>query len=234
MTIIHQPVRYEVDGRAFESLAVWEDAGAGPRPGVLVAPTFMGRSACEEGKAEALARLGHVGVAIDIYGADVRPTSMEDARTAMSALNENRPAIARRMTAALDAVRALDGVDAAKVAAVGFCFGGKCVLDLVRSGAEFAGAVTFHGIFDQPPQPAAERYHPRLLILHGWADPVAKPGAVLQLADELTERAASWELVAYGHTVHGFTNPGRPTAYSEEADRRSWDRMARFLDEVLA
>jgi dienelactone hydrolase len=138
------------------------------------------------------------------------------------------------MTAALDRLRAAEGVDPARIAAIGFCFGGKAVLDLARTGAEIAGVATFHGIFDRPPFETAARIHPKLLVLHGWADPLATPEAVLGLADELDRAGADWELVAYGHTGHGFTNDGRPDMYRAQADTRSWTRLEDFLREVFA
>ena len=132
MAIVKQTVRYEVGGVAFESLAVWDDGLSGPRPAVVIAPTFMDRSAFEDGKAEKLAALGYVGFAIDLFGVDVQPANFEEAGAAMTVLNADRHAVAARMLAAVEQVRALDVTDRARVAAIGFCFGGKCALDLAQ------------------------------------------------------------------------------------------------------
>ena len=233
MAISTRTVAYQDGGTAFESLAVWDDAVAGPRPAVLIAPTFMGRTAFEEEKAARLAALGYVGFAMDLYGVDVRPATMDAAAAAMAALDDDRALLATRMTATLEQLRRLEPVDAARTAAIGFCFGGKCVLDLARTGAEVAGVATFHGIFDAPPTPGAARIAARILALHGWDDPLAKPADVLAFATEMTARAASWELVAYGHTEHGFTAKHRPQMYRPEADARSWARLVAFLAEVF-
>ncbi len=226
-------IAYEIGGTAFESLAVWDDAIAGPRPAVLIAPTFMGRTGFEEEKAARLAALGYVGVAMDLYGVDTRPTTMEDAAAAMGVLNDDRALLAARMAGTLGQMRRLAPVDATRTAAIGFCFGGKCVLDLARTGADIAGVATFHGIFDAPAMPGAARITAKVLALHGWDDPLAKPDDVVAFAAEMTAKAASWELVAYGHTEHGFTARHRPQMYRPEADARSWDRLAAFLAEVF-
>lgn len=233
MAIRKQTIDYRADGLSYEALAVWDEAIPGARPAVLIAPSFMGRTAFEDGKAEALAALGYVGFSIDIFGVDVRPADPEAAMAAMKPLNEDRVALAARMTAALDHVRGLEAVDATKVAAIGFCFGGKAVLDLARTGADIAGVATFHGIFDAPSHATAERIAARVLALHGWDDPLADPQAVIAFAAEMTAKTASWELVAYGHTAHGFTSRHRPDMYREEADHRSWTRLTDFLAELF-
>jgi dienelactone hydrolase len=232
MAITKQAVRYEVGGKRYESLGVWDDAASGKRPVVLVTPTFMGRSAFEEEKAEKLAALGYAALVVDIFGIDVKPSNFEEAGAAMQAVNGDRAGLAAMMRAALDAALGLDVADG-KAAAIGFCFGGKCVLDLVRQGADLKGVVTFHGIFDQPGITVADTIQARVLALHGWDDPLAKPDDVIAFAREMTEKKADWQLHAYGHTVHGFTNYNRPDMFEEKAARRSWQAMKNFLGEVF-
>jgi dienelactone hydrolase len=233
MAIQRKTVRYEIDGKAFESLAVWDDANPGARPGVLIAPTFMGRTAFEDDKAETLAEKGYVGFSIDIFGIDVRPANFDEAGAAMKLLNDNRAIVAQRMTAALEQIRTLDIVYDSQIATIGFCFGGKCALDLARTGADVKGVVTFHGIFDKPDFEVADRYPAKILALHGWDDPLAKPEDVIGFAAEMTEKAADWQLQAYGHTEHGFTNYNREDMYREAADRRSWQALQNFLGELF-
>ncbi|KKC25498.1 dienelactone hydrolase family protein [Sphingomonas sp. SRS2] len=234
MPIVTRPIRYAHGGIIFEAFATWDDAAPGPRPLVLVAGTFMGRSRFEEGKARSLAELGYVGVAIDVYGVDHWPADADQARARMATLDADRAELKARLRVALDAALAADApVDRAKVAAIGFCFGGKCVLDLARSGAGLAGVVSFHGLYDAPPFPN-EAISAKILALHGWEDPLAPPDAVLGLASEMTEAGADWQLHAYGHTVHAFTNPAREGMYSPAADARSWQAMRNFLNEIFA
>lgn len=233
MPIVNKPLRHSHGGMIFEAYASWDDITPVPRPLVLIAGTFMGRSSFEEAKARSLAELGYVAVAIDLYGLDHWPGSADQARARMEALDADRAELRCRLLAALDTALAADApVDPARVAAIGFCFGGKCVLDLARSGADIAGVVSFHGVYDAPPF-GSDGIKARILVLHGWEDPLNPPETVLTLSKELTEAGADWQIHSYGHTVHGFTNPAREGMYSAAADHRSWRAMRNFFDEIF-
>ena len=229
-----QTVRYEIAGKAYEGIAVWDDSVSGKRPAVLIAPTFMGVSALEEEKAEKLAKLGYAAFIADIFGVEVRPQNVDEAVQAMQVLNGDRAALATMMKGALSQMLALDVVNAGKVAAIGYCLGGKCVLDLARQGGEVAGIAMFHGLFDPPNIATADTITAKVLALHGWDDPLAKPDDVIAFAIEMTEKKADWQLQAYGHAQHGFTTSNRPDMYNETADRRSWRAMENFLSELFA
>jgi len=128
-------------------------------------------------------------------------------------------------------------VDAARTAAIGFCFGGKCVLDLARSGADIAGGVSFHGVYDAPPF-ASAAITAKLLVCHGWDDPIAPPEATVGLAKELTDAGCDWQIHAYGHTAMSFSDesvnmPEMGLAYSPDADRRSFRAMTDFLGDLF-
>lgn len=233
MPIVTKPLRHAHGGDIFEAYATWDDDTPAPRPMVLIAGTFMGRSAFEEAKARSLAELGYVAVAIDLYGVDNWPANADEARKQMEVLNTNRGELRTRLLAALDtALGSGTPVDPARVAAIGFCFGGKCVLDLARSGAEIAGVVSFHGLYDPTPF-GHDAITAKILVLHGWEDSLSPPDAVLALTKELTEAGADWQVHAYGHTVHAFTNPAREGMYSPLFDRRSWQAMRNFLVEIF-
>ena len=233
MPITQKILRHEHGGTRFEANAAWDDAHDAPRPIVLIAGTFMGRTGFEDGKARSLAELGYVAVAIDLYGLGNWPADFDEARAAMDALDADRALLKARLHAALESARAIGGpADPTRVAAIGFCFGGKCVLDLARSGADVAGVVSFHGVYDPPPF-ANESVKAKILVLHGWDDPLDPPETVLALSQELTEAGADWQLHSYGHTVHAFTNPAREGMYSPVADRRSWQAMKNFFEELF-
>jgi len=233
MSIVTKPLRHDLGGVTFEAYAAWDDDSDAARPIVLIAGTFMGRTAFEEGKARSLAEAGYVAVAIDLYGVGHWPTDVDGARAAMGLLDEDRGLLKDRLLAALAAARGIGApADPARVAAIGFCFGGKCVLDLARSGADVAGVASLHRPYGPPPFPNPP-LTAKILALHGWDDPLAPPDSVLALAKEMTDAKADWQLHAYGHTVHAFTNPGRPGMYSPDADRRSWTAMRDFLGELF-
>jgi len=156
----------------------------------------------------------------------------------MQPLLDDRTLLQRRMTLALEVFRKQKEVDATRIAAMGFCFGGLCVLDLARTGADVAGVASFHGLFGQPGNTAGNRISAKVLVLHGWDDPMAKPDQVLGLAEELTAMGADWQIHAYGNTLHAFTNPAADdpdfgTVYDADADRRSWQSLQLFLAEIF-
>ncbi|MGB5913521.1 MAG: dienelactone hydrolase family protein [Phormidesmis sp.] len=247
--IVTEPLVYESEIGCFEGSVSWDDAQTGQRPAVMIAPTFKGQSAFETEKAAAIAAMGYVGFAIDIYGQGKRASTPEAASQLMAVLNDDRARLLAHMQLALHAVRQLPQVDGAQIAAIGFCFGGKCVLDLARSGADIRAAVTFHGIYDPPLGPVpqttsqtasqtASEIPAAVLVLHGWEDPLAPSADTMALADELTRRGADWQIHMYGHTGHAFTNPQAQSRESgmffmPKASERGWQAMKAFLAETL-
>ena len=210
-----------------------------PRPAVLVAHDWSGRNqfACQ--KAEQLAKLGYVGFAIDLYGQGRTGQTTEEKMALMEPLISDRRLLRARILAAFEAVSELPEVDSQRLAAIGFCFGGLCVLDLARSGAQIKGVVSFHGLLHAP-----EDLHPhpmvsKVLVLHGYDDPMVTPPAVTAFATEMTNAGVDWQVHLYGHTQHAFTNPlahdlAMGTIYNEQAERRSMQSMVCFLDELFS
>jgi dienelactone hydrolase len=223
-----------------EGYAAYDDAEKGRRPGVLVSHAWGGQNHFERDKADKLASLGYVGFALDLYGKGKRGGTMEQNAKLMQPFLDDRAMLRGRMTAALDALKKHPAVDAERTAAIGFCFGGLCVLDLARSvPAGLKGVVSFHGLFHPPKLGAQAPIKAKVLMLHGYDDPMATPEHVMAIARELTDAQADWQLHAYGRTSHAFTNPEANSPehgllYNAAADRRSWAAMKNFLEEVLA
>jgi dienelactone hydrolase len=241
MTVQRRTVVYDGPGGPFEGVLAWDDAATGPRPGVMVVPNVLGQKEADNEKAEALAALGYVGFACDTYGQGKRTTRESERPTEyMDALNADRALLRDRLAACLAAMRAQPEVDANRTAAIGFCFGGKCVLDMARSGMDVAGVVSFHGIYDRPSYPNQTPIAAKMLVCHGWDDPLAPPVALVGLASEMTEGGADWQVHAYGHTGHAFTDASMASSarpgfgYRPDSDRRSWQAMTDFLAELFA
>lgn len=238
MTIQTRTVDYQDGDVELQGFLAFDDAIEAARPGVMVAHAWAGRSDFENSKAEALAKLGYVGFAIDNFGKGVLGGSTEENAALIQPFLEDRPMLQARMQIALNVLRGFDDVDAGRVAAIGFCFGGLCVLDLARSGADVNAVVSFHGLFAAPGNTEGNRIKAKVLALHGWNDPMATPDSVLSLAEELTGMGADWQLVGYGNTMHAFTNPAANdpklgTVYNADSDRRSWNAMREFLSEIF-
>lgn len=231
-------VEYKDGDILLEAYMAWEDSGGGRKPGVLVSHAWAGRVEFEENKAEQLAELGYVGFALDLYGKGVKGSSTEQNQALMQPLVQDRPMLQRRMQLALENIRKQKEVDSERVAAMGFCFGGLCVLDLARTGADILGAASFHGILSPPGNTKDNRIGAKILVMHGWDDPMATPEQVLALAEEFTAMRADWQIHAYGNTMHAFTNPAANdkdfgTVYNPDADRRSWQNLQLFLAEIF-
>jgi dienelactone hydrolase len=214
------------------------DGSGDARPGVILFPTVMGITDLERGFARRLVGEGYSVLLADLYGRRFTPDQRGEAMAAMTALREDRAALRDRLLAVLGAAIEQEAVDDERVAAIGFCFGGQNALDLARSGAEIAGVASFHGLFDPPglpPQPIKAR----VAAYHGWDDPLVPPEAVVALAAELTAAGADWQIHAFGHVGHGFTNPGATGAmpgikYDEVTARRAWAACDAFLAECFA
>ena len=229
---------YDGPGGTFEGTISWDDSIAGPRPGVMISHAFGGQSEFDTNKAEKLAAMGYVGFALDMYGQGVRASSPEESSALMQTLLDDRQLLADRINRAHEILVEHPLVDADRTGAIGFCFGGLCVLDLARSGSSVLGVASFHGLFGPPELARTEPIGSSILVLHGWDDPLALPDSVVGLATELTERNADWQILAFGHTGHAFTNPAAqaPEAgmfYQEAADRRSWRAMTGFFSDLF-
>ena len=240
MAIVRQTTVYDGPGGPFEGVIAYEDEVETPRPGVLVVPNVLGQKESDNVKAEDLAKLGYVGFACDVFGQGRRKTrDSENMAEYMNELGADRGLLRDRLAASLAVLKGFGHVDSAKCAAIGFCFGGKAVLDLARSGQDVLGVVSFHGVYDRPDYANVQPIAAKVLVCHGWDDPLGPPVMVTALGQELTESGADWQIHAYGHAGHGFTDAsakgsGRPGfGYDERADRRSWKAMQDFLTELF-
>jgi len=239
MAVQTRTVEYTHEGDVLEAYLAWNDTQAGPRPGVLICHAFRGREDYECSRAEQLAGLGYVGLALDLYGKGVIAREKEEAFALMRPFTENRPRLQSRLAACVETARAQEEIDAGKLVAIGYCFGGLCALDIARTGLPVAGVCGFHGILGAPGNTEGNAIKARVLVEHGWDDPMVPPEQVLAFAEEMTAAGADWELHAHGNTVHAFTNPEANdpdfgTVYREAADRRSWRSLKNFLDELFA
>lgn len=237
-TIRRRPIVHDGPGGPFEGVFAWDDAVAGERPAVLVIPNVLGQKEADNQKAEALAALGYAAFACDVFGQGKRTQRGEGASRYMDELNADRALLRDRLNASLAALVAQDEVDAERVAAIGFCFGGKCVLDMARAGLAIRGGVSFHGVYDRPDYENAVPISTRLLVCHGWDDPLGPPDALVALGAELGAARADWQIHAYGGAGHGFTDrslrdAGEGFGYDAAADRRSWAAMCFFLQELF-
>lgn len=232
-------IDYRVGSVDCQGVASIPRGGTEPFPCVLVAHDWSGINSYTLATADEMARRGYVGFAADLYGEGRRGDPRGDNSALMEPLMEDRDLLLTRMRAGLEAAAGLPEVDKDRIAVLGYCFGGLCALDLARSAPEgLVGAISVHGLLTPPPGRALSPMTARVLILHGWEDPMAPPQDVRAAAAELTRAGAPWELHAYGHALHAFTFEGasfpeRGLQHHPLAHRRSWAATMAFLAETL-
>lgn len=232
-------IEYHDGDNLLEGYLAYDDKVTGKRPAVLVAHDWSGRNefACQ--KAKNLAELGYVGFALDMFGKGIIGNTKEEKSALIQPFVQDRKALLNRLLKAVETVKQLEMVDAQKISMIGFCFGGLCALDLARSGADVKGTVSFHGILSAPEGLPKHQIKSKVLVLHGFDDPMATPEQAIAFGHEMTEAKANWELNMYGNVVHAFTNPQANdkdfgTVFNEQANQRSWVAMKNFLTEVFA
>ncbi|MBI5318443.1 dienelactone hydrolase family protein [Bradyrhizobium sp.] len=232
-------IDYAADGVTMRGYLAF-DEGAGPRPGVLVFHEGLGLGDFAMDKARQLASLGYVALAADMFGERRQARNLQEVATAVGGLRAEPERLRARAHAAVATLAALPQVDASRLAAIGFCFGGSVVLELARAGAELKAVVSFHGVLATKLPAQEGQVKASVLVLTGAEDPLAPPDQVASFEDEMrAARVADWQVVSYGNTLHGFANPAadgsmmRTALYDAQSDRRSWAAMRALFDEVL-
>jgi dienelactone hydrolase len=232
-------VEYRHGSVALEGYMAYDDMYSGKRPGILVVHEWQGHNPYVRKRAERLARLGYVAFALDMYGKGVVAKDAKEAAALSGIYKGDRNLMRARASAGLDVLRRHPMVDASRLAAIGYCFGGTTVLELARGGADLRAIVSFHGGLDTPTPEDAKNIRGKVLALHGGDDPFVPPAQVAAFQDEMRKGGADWQMVVYGGAVHSFTNPdsgndnSKGLAYNEKADRRSWEAMKAFFLETL-
>ncbi len=234
-----EAVKYKLGDVTMIGCMAWDDAIQGRRPGVLVVHEWYGLNDYAKSRARQLAQLGYIAFAVDMYGNGVTAQEAAEAGKLAAALRNDRPLMRARAQAALETLRKNPLCDPRRVAAIGYCFGGGVVLELARSGADIAGVASFHGNLDTPNPDDAKNIRAKVLVLHGADDPHVNAAQVANFQQEMRNAKVDWQMIFYGGAVHSFSNPAsgddpsRGVAYNAAADRRSWEAMKSFFDEIF-
>lgn len=238
-TMVHRPVTWTQDGTTFHSVLVYDDSVSTSRPGLVMVPNWYGVNAAAIKKAEMIAGKDYVILLTDVYGEKVRPTNNAEAQAAVKPLYADRALLRARMDVALKELRSQARsapIDATRLAAIGFCFGGSAVLDLARSGADLAAVVSFHGGLTTDDPALANNIKARVLAMNG-ADDKGTMGDADKFMDEMRASPADWQFVVLGHAVHCFTEVGENSPgcrYDERAATRSYRLMHAWLGGAFA
>lgn len=217
----------------------WDDSLPSPRPGIIVVHEWWGLNDYARSRAEQLAGMGYVAFAVDMYGEDKVTSHGSQAKEWMQQITANADAWRARALLGLEILRNRDEVDAEKLAAIGYCFGGATVMQMAYAGADLDGVVSFHGSLPPAQEADLGRIQARVLVEHGAADGFVPAERIAQFQAALEQAGADWQMNVYGGAKHSFTNPGADSAgidglaYSATADRRSWQSMQRFFSELF-
>lgn len=234
--MVTKEIEYDHNGKVLCGfLAHPEDSK--PRPTIIIAHAWAGRDQFVCDKAIELAKLGYTAFALDIYGKGVLGRNTEEKTELMTPFMEDRSLLAGRLLSAYNLVTTFPQTNTSKVAAIGYCFGGLCALDLVREGIDLRGAVSFHGLL-QPRQAKTINPHTKVLALHGAADPMVSFSDVEKFSTEMHALGIDWQMHIYGGVKHSFTNPqandhALGTVYDAKADRHSNSLLENFLREIF-
>lgn len=238
-------LEYQCAGKNFKGYLAYNEKDSSPKPAVIVAHAWKGQDDFARNKADFLAELGYVGFAVDLYGEGACVNTNDEAGAMMTPLFINRSSLRERIVSAYHTIAKHERVDAERIGAIGFCFGGLSVLELLRSGNYLRGVVSFHGLLgdtlgENKAQiiPSANKLHGSLLILHGYRDPLVSKEDIENIQNEFTKANIDWQMHIYGNASHAFTNPNAndPDSgliYHPITEERSLQTMKYFLSEVL-
>lgn len=206
--------------------------------GVLVAHDWAGLNEVYQNRAIELAQHGYVAFALDMYGQGRIGQTLEERQALMTPLVKNRPFLRERVYAGFNRLQDVSFVDSNRLGAIGFCFGGLCVLDLARMGADVRGVVSFHGLLSSTESCTPQEIKANILVCHGYDDPMVKPEDVMGFCEEMKQFGANFQVNMYSHTMHAFTNPqandaGLGILYQPETTQKSFQAMHAFFKDIL-
>jgi len=241
-TLVGQEISYSFDETTMKGYVVYDDSVEGPRPGVLVVHEWWGHNAYARSRADQLARMGYIAMAVDMYGEGKTAEHPDEAGKFAGAVMSNIDVARKRFDAAMVALHAQEQTDKTRTAAVGYCFGGGVVLHMARFGVPLAGVASFHGSLGTKTPAQSGVIKAKVLVCHGAEDPLVPPAAVEAFKSEMTAAGVDFVFKSYAGATHSFTNPGAdafaekyklPLGYSAEADQQSWKDLSKFLREIF-
>lgn len=234
-----ETISYKDGEVALQGYLYWEDSFEGKRPGVMVVHEWWGLNDYATLRAEMLAELGYVAFAADMYGDGKVTRHATDAKAWKEQITSNIDTWQRRALLGLEQIRQHPKVDSKKMAAIGYCFGGATVMQMAYAGADLRGVASFHGSLPPATAEQAGKVKARVLIAHGDADSFVPDERIRKFKQALSDAGVSWEMDIYGGAKHSFTNPYAEgygvegLEYHETADRSAWQRLLRFLEDLL-
>lgn len=240
--IVGETVEYKADGTVLKGYIAYDDSVKGKRPGVLIVPEWWGLNDYAKRRADMIAGLGYTALAVDMFGEGKNSEHPADAQKFVTEVMNNMAIGEKRFNAAFELLKKQPTVNPDEIAAIGYCFGGAIVLNMARTGADLDGVVSFHGNLASMYKAQPDTVKAKILVLTGGDDNFVTPEEVDAFRKEMDAAHADYEIIVYPGTKHSFTNPDAdrlgkendlPIAYNEDADKKSWAEMQKFLQEVF-
>ena len=238
-----EPVTYKDGETTMKGFIVYDDAAKGKRPGIVMVHEWWGITKHVHNEARKLVQQGYTAFIADMYGDAKTADNPKDAGALSGGVMKNPKAMESRFNAARDQLAKHPSVDASKIGAVGYCFGGAVVINMARSGADLAGVAGFHASLGlNTPAPAPGSVKAKVLVLNGADDPFVKPEQYATLKKEMEAAKADYRVVEYPGAVHAFTNPeateagkkfNLPLRYDPKADKESKAEASKFFAGVF-
>ncbi|MEQ1532640.1 MAG: dienelactone hydrolase family protein [Sideroxydans sp.] len=237
-----EEVSYSANGTTMKGYIAYDDAVKGKRPAVLVVHEWWGHNDYARKRANMLAELGYVALAVDMYGDGKQAQHPDDAGKFATEVSKNKPMAKARFEAAMKVLRKNPHVDSHKLAAVGYCFGGSVVLNMARAGEDLKGVASFHGGLSTDAPAEAGKVKAQVRSFTGADDKMIPAAQVEAFKQEMEKAGVKYQAVVYPGAMHSFTNPAAdeygkkfnmPLAYNAEADKDSWAQLQVFLADVL-
>jgi dienelactone hydrolase len=233
-------ISYSVGGKTLTGYLAAPD-GEGKRAGVVVCHQGNGVTEHTLERARMIAREGHIGFALDMYGETA--TSREQAMELLQSMTGNPDELRRRALAGLAVLKEQANVDVSRLAAIGYCFGGAVVLELARAAPELKCVVAFHpgmaGPVALPETDHRKIPNCKVMVCAGADDPLIPNTAQVKFRELMNAAGADWQFLSYGGAAHSFTDtsvdamnmPG--FKYDARTDRRSWAAMKDLFAEAF-
>jgi len=240
--IIGEVVTYKSGDTVMKGYLAYDDNIQGRRPGVLIVHEWWGHNEYVRMRARMLAEMGYAALALDMYGDGRQADHPSDAGKFATEVMKNAALGERRFNAALEYLKKQDMVDPAKIAAIGYCFGGGVVLHMARQGADLKGAASFHGSLATATPAKPGMVKAKILVLNGDADKFTTPQQIEAFKQEMQNAGAVYRFISYPNAMHSFTNPdadmyakkfNMPVGYNADADKQSWAELDKFLKEIF-
>lgn len=237
-----ETVEYKADDVTLKGYLAYDDAKKESRPAVLVVHEWWGHNEYARKRADMLAEMGYIALAVDMYGNGKTAEHPKDASTFASEVLKNKELAKKRFLAAMDLLKQNPIVQPNNLAAIGYCFGGATVLNMARMGLDLKGVASFHGMLSTT-EPAKEgQIKAKIIVFNGEADAMIPEEQVEAFKTEMKSAKADFEYVGYPNVQHSFTNPNAdelaqkfslPLAYDKEADQDSWKKLENFLKQLF-